>query len=85
MENEKRRSGRTTRMIDEMVQELFTNGSVGIRDHHATTDMRVLQNLRNDNMKKILNRLASEHHLTVGKGLYRDGDWLILTHQQQKQ
>lgn len=72
-----RRTGRTTRLIDQMVQEFFINGRVGITDHHKTNDRTTFDNLIRDNKKKLLSRLANEHRLFAGKDIEIDGDWLI--------
>jgi len=52
-----RRSGRTTRLIDEAVQALFNNGSVVVYDHHPTkrADERLFEML--------LERLSREHEI----------------------
>ena len=50
-----RRSGRSTRIIDEAIQALFTKGEVVIRDHYDRTEVH--QQLAN-RMKR---RLDTEH------------------------
>lgn len=56
-DNENKRStGRTTRLVDHYIQELFTKGEAIIIDHFNT---------RNENKelaKKVLNRLNNEHN-----------------------
>lgn len=53
-----RRSGRTTRIIDNMVQQFFENGYVHVFDHHS---------ISNDNLSRIqkifLDRLKREHQI----------------------
>ena len=52
-----RRSGNTTRQIDNAVQELFTKGETKIIDHHGG-------NLSNDLFfNRLVNRLKSEHRV----------------------
>lgn len=56
---EDRNTGRTTRLVDEYIQILFTKGSTGIiRDHYGTSNSDLfLKDL-------ILNRLRNEHRNT---------------------
>ena len=74
-----RRTGRSTRHIDGMVQELFKNGRVQVTDHHRTNNARTLHDDMRRNMRKILNRLAFEHHIYVGEScIIEQGDWIVL-------
>lgn len=60
-----RRSGRTTRAIDEMVQHLFNHGVVELWDHAERSD-----NLAFNSMKKhFFDRLYREHHLSFSRDL----------------
>lgn len=54
---EGRRSGRTTRLIDHLIQELFTNHGkwVSILDHHRSKKSHKLL------MDKIVTRIKLEH------------------------
>lgn len=55
-----RHSGRTTRLVDAYVQELFERGEVNVRDHYpeVTNHLRVF--------KILLERLKREHHMYQG-------------------
>jgi len=56
----KRRSGRTTRQIDQYIQDLFNTGFVIINDHgDSEGDDYGTRNL----IRIILERLKNEHHL----------------------
>jgi uncharacterized protein (DUF2164 family) len=56
------RSGRTTRIVDLTIQELFKGKTVTILDHHMDgKDRKANQNLT----KRILNRLSVEHGIEV--------------------
>ena len=69
-----RRSGRTTRGIDEAIQELFKCGDVTWLDH-AAADGNVEQ-IRG--WKILLRRLWSEHNLLRGENLIVNEDtWNI--------
>lgn len=53
-----RRSGRSTRLIDNAIQELFTTGECVLVDHYNTKDMsKYLSN-------RVIIRLVHEHRLT---------------------
>jgi hypothetical protein len=56
-----RKSGRTTRLIDKAIQDLFNNGNVKIADHHDTLKMhRYL-------FDRVVFRLHNEHF-----GIFKD-------------
>ena len=56
-----RATGRTTRIIDRLVQELFETGSCKIADHHPTHEAdRYL-------LHRLMGRLEAEHHLRAAK------------------
>lgn len=59
-----RRSGRTTRAIDEMVQHLFNHGVVQLWDHHGGS----LTHVEN----AIFSRLYNEHRLKRNDGYKYD-------------
>lgn len=69
-----RRSGRTTRGIDEMVQHLFAHGVVELWDHAQSFDAQGRPlNLAFKYMKKtFFDRIYREHSLKVGAGLSYD-------------
>lgn len=50
-----RRSGRTTRIVDESIQRLFEFGEVNILDHHMSRDMNIRM------AEIICTRLEQEH------------------------
>ena len=69
-----RRSGRTTRGVDEAIQELFTCGDVTWLDHAA--DPGNLAQIHG--FRILLRRLWSEHNLVCGKNLIINKDtWNI--------
>lgn len=53
-----RRSGRTTRIVDSLVQELFTTGKCQVYDHFGTRNDAI------DVFHKVLFRLKHEHEHT---------------------
>lgn len=55
LEND-RRSGRTTRIIDEAIQTLFREGEVTVRDHDTSFDKS-----HNAVFHQVLNRMEAEH------------------------
>jgi hypothetical protein len=60
-----RRSGRTTRIVDQAIQELFKNGYVFCRDHYPSKQMTEYV------FKKVLKRLDFEHgQLPICKKCY---------------
>ncbi len=65
---ENRRTGRTTRIVDESVQEFFNNGKVVLNDHYwvGKGDMSPRERLRHI-LRVFLRRLASEHGIDVNK------------------
>ena len=68
-----RRSGRTTRAIDEMVQHLFNHGIVQLWDHANRIDWQDKQNMALREAKRIFfDRLSREHRLTIKHGLNYD-------------
>ncbi len=61
-----RRSGQTTKLIDEAVQELFKNGKTTFNDHYTSGDVQ------RNGFRKLLERLHHEHHLCIGSGIIVD-------------
>jgi hypothetical protein len=59
-----RRSGRTTRIVDKLIQNLFTDGFVVCQDHYPSHDMELYV------MRKILQRLNIEHHIADNQVQY---------------
>lgn len=57
-----RRTGRSTRRIDEAIQDLFTTGECRAWDHHPTREASQFL------MERVLQRLSIEHDLTVNNG-----------------
>jgi hypothetical protein len=53
-----RRSGRTTRLIDEAIQYLFTNDTVLLVDHINSTEMSKHM------LDRVVRRLYNEHRMT---------------------
>lgn len=66
-----RRSGRTTRIIDQAIQDLFNNGSTLVLDHHRTEKMD------ERTFKIFLKRLHNEHQI-VENHLIIDYDSLLV-------
>lgn len=56
-----RGTGRTTRIIDKAVQDLFANGIVRIEDHHFGENESDHRRATEFAFKKLLIRLRSEH------------------------
>lgn len=53
-----RRTGRTTRIVDKLIQDLFDNGACYFYDHFPTNDAKM-------NVHSIIiNRLKNEHGIT---------------------
>lgn len=50
-----RRTGRTTRLVDSFINELFTQGQVKVYDHHPLNHSSLMV------LKMVLKRLKSEH------------------------
>ena len=75
--SEARKTGRTTRLIDSFVQDLFNNGFCYVTDH--ITREEVKDRFTEMNMKTLLRRISTEHGLSVGEGLEKQGNKLILT------
>ena len=73
MKDNERRSGRTTRQVDEAIQTLFREGRVKIpRDHSQTPE-------GNHNLyRKIKNRLYSEH---VGMCKIEDDVFIVVGYE----
>jgi hypothetical protein len=65
-----RRSGRSTRQIDEMVQDLFKHGYTLIYDHADGVDHkgRVYNYALEHTRKRLLQRLKMEHNLSIADG-----------------
>jgi hypothetical protein len=57
-----RRTGRSTRRIDEAIQDLFTTGECAVRDHYHTREASHYL------MDRVLQRLFNEHNLTANNG-----------------
>lgn len=74
-----RRTGRTTRIVDDSIQRLFLHRSVICRDHHPS------RNADERLFKIILQRLAIEHDITVDSGLIIDKNKLIIKIKDVKQ
>lgn len=55
-----RRSGRTTRIVDSIIQELFNGKTITIADHHMDGKD---ENANSMLIKKVFARLASEHNI----------------------
>lgn len=55
IEEETRATGRSTRLVDKYIQDLFNNGEVVIIDHHN------IQKVNNYLTSKVINRLKLEH------------------------
>jgi len=68
MLNENRRTGRTTRLIDGYIQQLFEEGSVLIKDHHDSPDSHCYL------FRKVLARLKAEHRFQT----MMDNKWVVV-------
>ena len=72
-----RRTGRSTRIIDASIQELFKTGITTVRDHHwglRNERPRLSTNIYESEriFRTFLNRLKNEHGLTPNEGLEID-------------
>lgn len=56
-----RASGRTTRLVDQAIQELFTKGSTTFMDHHFGENPKQHRRACEFGFDILLKRLASEH------------------------
>lgn len=56
-----RRSGRTTRIIDEAIQELFVKGKCVVKDHHYGLDCNSHRKANTFTFRILLRRLELEH------------------------
>lgn len=61
MTNMDRRTGRTTRIIDQCVQEFFTQGYTICLDHHPSDRMSEYV------LNRVVHRLSSEHGILLWK------------------
>jgi len=73
-------SGRTTRIVDEAIQTLFTTGEVKAEDHYDSLNANRMV------FRLIMDRLRHEHGLDVNVGLKIDYPKLtiVLTKPQNK-
>lgn len=64
MEDQNRRTGRTTRLVDEAIQTIFTKGTWTARDHYD--DIHAHRTL----FQRVMDRLNREHNFSyyLGKG-----------------
>lgn len=61
-----RRSGRTTRLADSYIQELFDKGTITVADHFThTEDGKCFKHESKRLMKTIITRLLLEHNIGV--------------------
>lgn len=58
-DNGKRRSGRTTKIVDQLISDFFTEGIANCYDHYPTNDMYEYV------MHKVLGRLEYEHNFPI--------------------
>lgn len=75
---EGRRTGRTTRIVDELIQTLFNTGTVWIYDHYFGENGLQEINTRVAVLARVLSRLENEHK---GVRFTRQGFKIILGHQ----
>jgi len=59
-----RRSGRSTRIVDKLVQDFFSDGKAIGFDHY---DGEPVMKLAKDNIRRVVNRLAAEHGMEYGR------------------
>jgi len=72
-----RRSGRTTRLIDSSIQELFSRGYVICRDHYPTKKMAKYV------FERVLKRVYAEHE-SITRDLKIDRNNFILALSEDK-
>jgi len=69
-----RRTGRSTRLIDDYIQRLFTRGYIQVYDHHFTEEAR------KDLFNRIAKRLELEHNSFYEDKLFKfDKEYLSIT------
>ena len=68
---EKRASGRTTRLIDKYIQELFTKKEVVIKDHYRNAQADYFLS------ERVLRRLALEHSGIKVERINKDSDIIL--------
>ncbi len=56
-----RRSGNTIRIVDELIQDLFTKGECACYDHYGDGTLDTRNRRKKDVMRMVLRRLESEH------------------------
>lgn len=61
-----RRTGQSTRLVDQYVQQLFTFGEIEVRDHFDSVSLHELLT------ERVLLRLKNEHHLLM-PFIFREG------------
>lgn len=66
-----RRSGRTTRIVDECIQEFFRDGYVACYDHYGSRAMNEMV------QKRVCARLYSEHRLRDFKHFRENGVYMV--------
>lgn len=60
-----RQSGRSTRLIDSYIQELFTFGEILIKDHgDVGVDANGLLRMNLDLFRRVKNRIQNEHNIS---------------------
>lgn len=61
-----RRTGRTTRIIDDLIQKLFKNEQIFVRDHYVSLDVTSTNNNLHRIDQLIIERLYREHNIKTG-------------------
>ena len=74
MEDKNRCTGRSTRLVDDYIQELFKNKKVIVKDHYESGNDMHINNFLAD---RILRRLALEHTTVKPRKSYRDRETII--------
>ena len=74
MEDKYRRTGRTTRLIDNYIQELFKNKRIVVKDHYQNgNDIHINEFL----VDSIMRRLALEHTGLNPKRTFKNNESII--------
>lgn len=66
MEDQLRATGRTSRLVDSYIQELFNNKEIEVRDHFTNT------RAHKDLLKRIVNRYNNEYNRGFQKLVIKD-------------
>jgi hypothetical protein len=79
-----RRSGRSTRIVDKLVQDFFKEGVAHGYDHHVTSDAANNAMLCKESINRVARRLVYEHRLEAKRDFYFDAERLTIYNRNFK-